>query len=271
MKKDFANAEKGLMSPPVTNDEYMVYSYNPDTPSDNYQYNFIGAYSKVFTGKQAAEGVHLNPAPIPQNPESQSPWMIHPESAVMMNSYPIYSEDPHTFIPEQFALNCTSQFFYELQQGYGPFSYTVFESYSLQMDHAADSIDKQIDELKPHWQVIRDFIQRIARETFQNEELSTFVYGSLEQGIGLPTSDSDIAVTGLSLGMNRNSLIQAQEKLIQALKADFGEALTECQHISTATVPLIKLKIDIAKLETGLAGNIEVDLIIADKDDSLKF
>ncbi len=55
---------------------------------------------------------------------------------------------------------------------------------------------------------IRELIQGVSNKAFKKEGISTFLYGSVEQGIGIDTSDMDIAITGIHCLQSNDILIQ---------------------------------------------------------------
>ena len=60
------------------------------------------------------------------------------------------------------------------------------------------NVESQLEYLSEARRTVRRVIEEVARKVF-GESVTTFLYGSLEQGIGLETSDLDIAIKGLSL------------------------------------------------------------------------
>jgi len=69
-------------------------------------------------------------------------------------------------------------------------------------------------------------------------------YGSIEQGIGIDSSDLDLTITGIPCGGRIEVTIIEEQKLFFAIKEELGEYLDleNSFHIETAAIPVIKLK-----------------------------
>ena len=53
---------------------------------------------------------------------------------------------------------------------------------------------KNLEQLRPYREEVCQMIEGITQELFKVSDISLFRYGSVEQGIGLDTSDIDMAV-----------------------------------------------------------------------------
>ena len=71
------------------------------------------------------------------------------------------------------------------------------------------------------------------------------LFGSLETGLALESSDMDLAVTGLKI-TDRYQMIDDMKKLSNVLEK--WESLDEFKSIPTAAIPVIKMKINLEKL-----------------------
>ena len=82
----------------------------------------------------------------------------------------------------------------------------------------------------------------MARSELNCERIVVKVFGSLITGLALESSDMDMAVTGLDIS-DRTTLIEDLHTLTQAL--DSWDLIKELKSIETASIPVIKAKIDL--------------------------
>ena len=71
------------------------------------------------------------------------------------------------------------------------------------------------------------------------------IFGSLITGLALESSDMDMAVTGLEIS-DRTTLIDDMHTLTRAL--DDWDLVQELKSIETASIPVIKAKIDLKQI-----------------------
>ncbi len=72
------------------------------------------------------------------------------------------------------------------------------------------------------------------------------MYGSMASGLAIDSSDVDLAVTGLDFNGSRDLHIKEMEELYHQL--DFIKSKSSVQFIESASVPVIKLYIDLQKV-----------------------
>jgi predicted nucleotidyltransferase len=92
------------------------------------------------------------------------------------------------------------------------------------------------------------------------------VYGSSASGLAIESSDVDLAVVGLDFKGSRDYQIQEMRRLLEQLDK-FMQSKSSLKFIDSATVPVIKLSIDLLKISKTLAkkvgepiNNIEEDI-----------
>ena len=93
--------------------------------------------------------------------------------------------------------------------------------------------------------------------------VKTYEYGSIQQEIAIDTSDMDIAVLGFSCQNNKDLLVKLQNQIYSSI-LKLGNSIVYINNITTASVPVIKLKV---KLDDQF---MNVDIMICDKDDYMK-
>ena len=100
-----------------------------------------------------------------------------------------------------------------------------------------------------HYAVERDFVHKrietIAKASLKCDRLVVRVFGSLITGLALASSDMDMAVTGLDI-TDRAGLIEDMHTLADGLES--WDLIQELKAIDTASIPVIKAKIDLRKV-----------------------
>ena len=109
-----------------------------------------------------------------------------------------------------------------------------------------------------HYAKERDFvhrkIERIARTQLNCDRIVVRVFGSLITGLALTSSDMDMAVTGLDI-TDRSALIEDMHTLADGLEN--WDLVQELKAIDTASIPVIKAKIDLRKVRLLLTSEDE--------------
>lgn len=72
------------------------------------------------------------------------------------------------------------------------------------------------------------------------------MYGSMASGLAIDSSDVDLSVTGIDFKGNRELLIKEMRSLFERL--EFMTSKSSIKFIETATVPIIKLQVDLQKV-----------------------
>jgi len=124
--------------------------------------------------------------------------------------------------------------------------YKVFDAHII--DHIG-CIARKIDSFKEERKYVKEKIESIARAKLNCERIVVKVFGSIITGLALESSDMDMAVTGLEIS-DRNTLIEDLHNLENAL----GEwnLVQELKSIETASIPVIKAKIDLKEIRKTL-------------------
>ena len=120
--------------------------------------------------------------------------------------------------------------------------YKVFDQHII---NYTSKIGTKIDSFKAEREFVKDKIQSIARNVLNCERICIKVFGSLVTGLALESSDMDMAVTGLDI-CDRTTLIEDLHTLSDAL--DKWDLVKELKSIETASIPVIKAKIDLKKI-----------------------
>ena len=92
---------------------------------------------------------------------------------------------------------------------------------------------------------MRDQIEAMARRDLNCEKIVAEVFGSLITGLALESSDMDIVINGLEIS-DRSTLIDDMHTLARAL--DDWDLIHDLKSIETASIPVIKAKIDLMKI-----------------------
>lgn len=88
-------------------------------------------------------------------------------------------------------------------------------------------------------------IQEIANRVFAGEHPKLELFGSLVTGLALESSDMDLAVTGLRID-DRYQMITDLKNLATSLEE--WKVLESLKAIETASIPVIKMKVDLKLL-----------------------
>jgi DNA polymerase sigma len=90
-------------------------------------------------------------------------------------------------------------------------------------------------------------LQALAERTFPHDHPKIELFGSLITGLALESSDMDIAVVGLEIG-DRYAMIEDLKKLSTVLQVEFKGSIDTFKAIETASIPVIKMKVDLVRL-----------------------
>jgi DNA polymerase sigma len=88
-------------------------------------------------------------------------------------------------------------------------------------------------------------LQTFACQAFPGEHPRLELFGSLVTGLALESSDMDLAVTGLHID-DRYQMINDLKNL--AAQVEGWRVLDSFKAIETASIPVIKMKVDLVKL-----------------------
>ena len=90
-------------------------------------------------------------------------------------------------------------------------------------------------------------LQALAERTFPHDHPKIELFGSLITGLALESSDMDLAVVGLEIG-DRYAMIEDLKKLSTILQIEFKGSIDTFKAIETASIPVIKMKVDLVRL-----------------------
>ena len=135
--------------------------------------------------------------------------------------------------------------------------YKVFDRHIFEHTSA---IASKIDSFATERSFVHNRIEEIAKTELNCERIVVKVFGSLKTGLALESSDMDMAITGLEI-TDRQTLIEDMHTLTEAL--DSWDLVKEIKSIETASIPVIKAKIDLVKIRKLLKAQS-----IKDKQDS---
>ena len=131
--------------------------------------------------------------------------------------------------------------------------------------------DKYINEIKPYCELLRNNMENLARDLFNNSNnISVHIYGSMATELALPDSDLDMLICGVPSN-SKEDLIQLMNKLSDKLSVI--EYIVHQQCITTARVPVIKLVVDLIKLSSNQIEiehkSLHVDIVFDDTINSV--
>lgn len=102
-----------------------------------------------------------------------------------------------------------------------------------------------LNQVKPERDFVIHRIQEIANRCFVGEHPRLELFGSLVTGLALESSDMDLAVTGLRID-DRYQMITDLKNLATSLEE--WKVLESLKAIETASIPVIKMKVDLSLL-----------------------
>eukprot|EP00347_Sterkiella_histriomuscorum_P003090 403365629 len=137
--------------------------------------------------------------------------------------------------------------------------YDILET---EMNTMVVNIDVNLESVKKERDLAICMIESIIRQTFnqsnqQNRPLLDIrMYGSMASKLAIEESDVDLAIIGLDFkGIKELQIKEMRvlyEQLMQVLKAQ-----STVQFIETATIPVIKLRVDLEKIRESITCNQE--------------
>ena len=144
----------------------------------------------------------------------------------------------------------------------------VKNTLNAELNSHAQWVSDELSRTKSEREAVKNQIERIAKSL--HPQASTYIYGSIAQGIALQDSDIDIAITGIKCGCVKDRLVEEQNRIFDKLQSELGPFLIESKNIETAQIPIIKLELDSKIVSTSSSRVIKVDLTIVDADDYQK-
>jgi len=131
-----------------------------------------------------------------------------------------------------------------------------FAKLGRQIVRMQTKIERKLNKVDKLRQVVFDRIQQIAKQTYPEVpegRLDFEVYGSMATKLAIDTSDMDIAIYGVIPAAKINSSLNPRELTVYAMdqlneRFDAIDWIANNRVIGTASVPVIKLDIDLSKL-----------------------
>jgi DNA polymerase sigma len=129
-----------------------------------------------------------------------------------------------------------------------------------QMKQFHKSIDKKLESVRKEREEAIKIIRRIVEGLYQDERNSVTIkqYGSMASNLAIDTSDVDLAVVGLEFGGSKDRQLSQMRRLIEQIQLHMKK-YTSIKFIEQATVPVIKLEIDLVKIARNLERNQKND------------
>jgi len=120
--------------------------------------------------------------------------------------------------------------------------YQVFDEH---ITRHTSQITAKIQSFQAERTYVHNRIESLARTELNCDRIVVKDFGSLITGLALESSDMDMAITGLEIS-DRTTLIEDMHTLTQAL--DSWDLVQDLIPISTASIPVIKGKIDLREI-----------------------
>jgi predicted nucleotidyltransferase len=148
--------------------------------------------------------------------------------------------DPAIYNEEISAIWHSVKILPELDEKTRPDDGKFYKYLSSQLQQVLERIHSKAESLRGHFQCTLERLKKIIKTSFNEEELTATVYGSVATGLIVPGSDMDICLTGLK-GLDRTQVIS----LLQTLRDNLGlfSWAVDIKFIPTASIPVLKLVI----------------------------
>jgi DNA polymerase sigma len=115
-------------------------------------------------------------------------------------------------------------------------------------------VEKKIESVRLERESVNSTVTKIVKDVYNTSQSKNFVntriYGSMASSLAIDSSDLDLAVVGLEFSGGKDSQIREMRKLLDNLKFFMKSVIYDSDFIDSATVPVIKLKIDLFKVHS---------------------
>lgn len=118
-------------------------------------------------------------------------------------------------------------------------------------------LDKSLTCLAPEREYLLAELQGLTNKIFsnskhnssasENQQIKLEIFGSMATGLALETSDMDVAVVGLEIE-DRYGMVENLKKLASGIQKEWSGYIEGFKAIDTATIPVIKMKVDLLKM-----------------------
>lgn len=124
-----------------------------------------------------------------------------------------------------------------------------FELFESQMRTYQKQIEKRLESVRKERENAIQIIRNIVNSMYKDERNSVAVrlYGSMASNLSIETSDVDLAVVGLDFQGSKERQIDEMKRLVEQISLIMKNS-TKAKLIDTATVPVIKLEIDLVEI-----------------------
>lgn len=116
-----------------------------------------------------------------------------------------------------------------------------------------ERIEKLLESVRKEREEAINIIRKLVKSTFDpmsQQVVNTKMYGSMASDLAIDSSDVDLAVIGLSFKGDKNKQISLMKKLYEKLR--LVKCKQEVELVETASVPVIKLKMDLEMISEQL-------------------
>ena len=120
-------------------------------------------------------------------------------------------------------------------------------------------VQLKLDSVRKEREEAISIIEKLVKAKYGKQFSASFVgvktYGSMASGLAIDSSDVDLAVTGLYFNGNRDKHLVEMRSLFEDLKN--LKTKSDVQYIDTATIPIIKLTMDLDKIKQTLSRHVK--------------
>ena len=139
-----------------------------------------------------------------------------------------------------------------------------FELFETQMLAHQKQIEKKLESVRKERenaiQIIRSIVANLYRD--ERNSIAVKLYGSMASNLSIETSDVDLAVVGLDFQGSKDKHIEEMKKLVEQISLIMRNS-TKVKLIDTATVPVIKLEVDLMEIAKKQQRNEKNDKTIS--------
>lgn len=122
-----------------------------------------------------------------------------------------------------------------------------FDALDQEINAYTTNLEQTLAILLPERKYVLARLQALAEKTFPHDHPKIELFGSLITGLALESSDMDLAVVGLEIS-DRYAMIEDLKKLSSVLQIEFKLSIDTFKAIDTASIPVIKMKLDLVKI-----------------------
>lgn len=124
-----------------------------------------------------------------------------------------------------------------------------------QIKNMLKETERLLESVRKERNSVINSIENLVKQTYQGcsssqhgQYVGIKMYGSMASGLAIEQSDVDLAVVGLDLQGDKDIQIREMRRLCDQLDCFMKSKLTSLKFIETASVPVIKLQVDLQKV-----------------------